>query len=233
MATIAEQLNQESINKLKAFLADEIDEHKIATSFTKGLAEDLRKTFGNDTIKVNGTGIDIAYKILSDEDSPVKFFDMKPYFAQSSKAKPTKDGGWYLRVPIGNLAKTYRQAYGRKQFDLISHIQIGETAGENANRERFQRILSNAGGLNGTALGYQWKGTSVTKVPSSNGGGRGSYISFRTVSNKSDPNSWINSRNSMANAITNNTETEQEAKLVANIIGKAVDRVVSNYKGGD
>ena len=70
MATIAEQLNQESINKLKAFLADEIDEHKIATSFTKGLAEDLRKTFGNDTIKVNGTGIDIAYKILSDEDNP-------------------------------------------------------------------------------------------------------------------------------------------------------------------
>lgn len=230
MATFGELLNNESIRNLKEVLAQEVDEKKIATDFTKGLAEDLKKTFGSDTVKISGTGIDIAYKILSDDDNQsLKFFDLKPYFQQSAKAKTTKDGGWYLRVPISHLASTYRKAYGSKEWDIISHVQFGTTTGQNANRARFQKILSNAGGLSGTSLGYQWKSTSVTRVPSVNGGNRGSYINFRTVSNRSDPNSWYTSRSILENRIMDATKTEEEARLVASIIKKAVDHVTAEY----
>ena len=234
MATFGELLNNESIRNLKEVLDQEVDEKKIATEFTKGLAEDLKKTFGSDTVKISGTGIDIAYKILSDDDNQsLKFFDLKPYFQQSAKAKTTKDGGWYLRVPISHLASTYRKAYGSKEWDIISHVQFGTTTGQNANRARFQKILSNAGGLSGTSLGYQWKSTSITRVPSANGGNRGSYINFRTVSDKSNSNSWLVGRNNISQAISDNTNTEEEARLVASIISKSIDRVVSNYKGGE
>lgn len=230
MATFGELLNNESIRNLKEVLDQEVDEKKIATEFTKGLAEDLKKTFGSDTVKVSGTGIDIAYKILSDDDNQsLKFFDLKPYFQQSAKAKTTKDGGWYLRVPISHLASTYRKAYGSKEWDIISHVKFGTTTGQNANRARFQKILSNAGGLNGTSLGYQWKSTSITRVPSANGGNRGSYINFRTVSDKSDPNSWYTSRSILENRIMDATKTEEEARLVASIIKKAVDHVTAEY----
>ena len=230
MATFGELLNNESIRNLKKVLDQEVDEKKIATEFTKGLAEDLKKTFGSDTVKISGTGIDIAYKILSDDNNQsLKFFDLKPYFQQSAKAKTTKDGGWYLRVPISHLASTYRKAYGSKEWDIISHVQFGTTTGQNANRARFQKILSNAGGLNGTSLGYQWKSTSITRVPSANGGNRGSYINFRTVSNRSDPNSWYTSRSILENRIMDATKTEEEARLVASIIKKAVDHVTAEY----
>lgn len=233
MAQFSDLLDNDSLNNLKQFIDEETDPKLFEESYAKGLAKDLAKTFGSDTVKVNGTDISIAYKILDgDDDAQLKFFDLKPYFEQSAHAKPTKSGGWYLRVPIGNRASEFRRAYGRKQFDIISHIQFGQTAGQDANRARFQKILSNAGGLMGSPLAYQWKSTNVTRVPYGNGL-RGQYISFRTVSNKSDPNSWIISRNSLQDSINNHTNTEEEAKAVAEVISSAIDRVMNNYKGSE
>lgn len=232
MAQFSELIDNDSLNQLKSFIDEETDPKKFEESYAKGLAKDLAKTFGSDTVKVNGTDISVAYKILDSEDEQLTFFDLKPYFERSAHAKVTKDGGWYLRVPIGNRASEFRRAYGRKQFDIISHIQFGQTAGENANRERFQKILSNAGGLMSSPLAYQWKSTSVTRVLYGNGL-RGQYISFRTVSNKSDPNSWIISRNSLQDSINNHTNTEEEAKAVAEVISSAIDRVMNNYKGSE
>lgn len=232
MAQFSELIDNDSLNQLKSFIDEETDPKIFEESYAKGLAKDLAKTFGSDTVKVNGTDISIAYKILDSEDEQLKFFDLKPYFAQSAHAKVTKDGGWYLRVPIGNRASEFRRAYGRKQFDIISHIQFGQTAGQDANRARFQKILSNAGGLMSSPLAYQWKSTSVTRVPYGNGL-RGQYISFRTVSNKSDPNSWIISRKSLEESINKNTSTEEEAKAVAEVISSAIDRIMNNYKGSE
>lgn len=232
MAQFSDLLDNDSLNQLKSFIDEETDPKKFEESYAKGLAKDLAKTFGSDTVKVNGTDISIAYKILNSDDEQLKFFDLKPYFEQSAHAKPTKSGGWYLRVPIGNRASEFRRAYGRKQFDIISHIQFGQTAGQDANRARFQKILSNTGGLMSSPLAYQWKSTSVTRVPYGNGI-RGRYISFRTVSNKSDPNSWIISRKSLEDSINKNTSTEEEAKAVAEVISSAIDRIMNNYKGSE
>ena len=228
MAQFSELLDNDSLNQLKSFIDEETDPKIFEESYAKGLAKDLAKTFGSDTVKVNGTDISIAYKILDSEDEQLKFFDLKPYFAQSAHAKVTKDGGWYLRVPIGNRASEFRRAYGRKQFDIISHIQFGQTAGENANRERFQKILSNAGGLMSSPLAYQWKSTSVTRVPYGNGI-RGRYISFRTVSNKSDPNSWVTSRAILYDRIKDATNTEEEARAVASVISNAISHIIYEY----
>ena len=232
MAQFSDLLDNDSLNQLKSFIDEETDPKKFEESYAKGLAKDLAKTFGSDTVKVNGTDISIAYKILNSDDEQLKFFDLKPYFEQSAHAKPTKSGGWYLRVPIGNRASEFRRAYGRKQFDIISHVQFGQTAGQDANRARFQKILSNTGGLMSSPLAYQWKSTSVTRVPYGNGI-RGRYISFRTVSNKSDPNSWIISRKSLEDSINKNTSTEEEAKAVAEVISSAIDRIMNNYKGSE
>lgn len=233
MAQFSDLLDNDSLNNLKQFIDEETDPKLFEESYAKGLAKDLAKTFGYDTVKVNGTDISIAYRILDgDDDAQLKFFDLKPYFEQSAHAKPTKNGGWYLRVPIGNRASEFRRAYGRKQFDIISHIQFGQTAGQDANRARFQKILSNAGGLMSSPLAYQWKSTNVTRLPIGNGA-RGRYVSFRTVSDKSDPNSWIIGRKSLEESINNNTSTEEEAKAVAEVISSAIDRIINNYKGSE
>lgn len=228
MAQFSELIDNDSLNQLKSFIDEETDPKKFEESYAKGLAKDLAKTFGSDTVKVNGTDISIAYKILDSDDEQLTFFDLKPYFERSAHAKVTKDGGWYLRVPIGNRASEFRRAYGRKQFDIISHIQFGQTAGENANRERFQKILSNAGGLMSSPLAYQWKSTSVTRVPYGNGI-RGRYISFRTVSNKSAPNSWVTSRAILYDRIKDATNTEEEARAVASVISNAISHIIDEY----
>lgn len=228
MAQFSELIDNESLNRLKSFIDEETDPKIFEESYAKGLAKDLAKTFGSDTVKVNGTDISIAYKILGSDDNQLTFFDLKPYFERSAHAKVTKDGGWYLRVPIGNRASEFRRAYGRKQFDIISHIQFGQTAGENANRERFQKILSNAGGLMSSPLAYQWKSTSVTRVPYGNGI-RGRYISFRTVSNKSNPNSWVTSKAILYDRIKDATNTEEEARAVASVISNAISHIIDEY----
>lgn len=230
MATFGQLLNNESLDRLKQFLDDEVDEHKIAKRYTDSIADDLKNTFGQDTVKVQGTDINIAYRIVSGEgDQLVSFFDLKPYFQASSKAKTSKSGGWYLKVPIGHLASTFRKAYGTKQWNVISHVQFGETAGGTADSSRLQQILSNSGGLNSTPLAYQWKSSNITRVPAINGGGRGSYIQFRTVSDKSDPNSWVVGRKQMNQAINDNTNSEAEARAVASVIDASINRIVDQY----
>lgn len=229
MAQFSDLLDNDSLNNLKQFIDEETDPKLFEESYAKGLAKDLAKTFGSDTVKVNGTDISIAYKILDgDDDAQLKFFDLKPYFEQSAHAKPTKSGGWYLRVPIGNRASEFRRAYGRKQFDIISHIQFGQTAGQDANRARFQKILSNTGGLMSSPLAYQWKSTNVTRLPIGNGV-RGRYVSFRTVSDKSNPNSWINSKSSVNKRIIEETDTNKEAQEVAKVISDAIERIMDQY----
>ena len=164
----------------------------------------------------------------------VGFYDLKQAFARSSKAKPTKDGGWYIRIPISNRATEYRQAFGRKLWDTISHTEFGTTSSADENIARFQKILSNAGGVNSSPIAYQWKSTSVTRERFGSSATRGQYISFRTVSNKSDPNSWIINKSGMNAKINQETENEQQAQEVAKVVQQAIRQIIDRYnKAGE
>lgn len=235
MAQISDLVGNDTLKGLKDFLDNLVDEKRIENSYSKGLANELKKTFGNLAVKNNGSYISVAYRILNDSaDNQIGFYDLKPYFESSSKAKPTKDGGWYLRVPISNKATEYRQAFGRKLWDTISHTEFGTTSNADENIARFQKILSNGGGIMSSPLAYQWKSTNVTRERFGSSQTRGSYVSFRSVSNKSDPNSWLVGRSNMANQISNNTDSQADAEEVAKIVRQAINHIAENYskKGG-
>lgn len=232
MASIGEILSNstnQSIQDLKEALLKDVDQATIQNTYAKGLADELRKTFG-DAVKQNNGNVGIAYRILQD-DSGESFIDLKPYFAQSAKAKTTKDGGWYLKIPLRNTAKQLRSAYGSNLWNTISHVEFGTTTGQQANVQRFQKILANTGQ---GSLAYQWKSSNVTRLPYGNSG-RGQYISFRTVSNKSNPSSWVENRSSIEDKINAQSQNQEQEKEIANIIQIAIQKAIEDYnqKGSD
>ena len=231
MASIGKLIGREGINALKKYLEDDISKEKYVNSYAKGLQKQLEQTFGKQAIKLSTNGLKVAYKIIEDTSTneQIRFIDLKPYFMQSPKAKPTKDGGWYLKIPVGGFQSTtkMRMAYGRSLWDDISHLNFGETGGQNANIERFKKVLNSSGEGEG-ALAYQWKSTNITRIQS--GGGKyGHYITFRTVSNKSDPMSWVTSRNAIQQQVNARSFDPQKAKIISNIIREAIIRNIEQY----
>lgn len=231
MASIGNLIGREGINALKKYLEDDVSKEKYVNSYAKGLQKQLEQTFGKQAIKLSTNGLKVAYKIIEDTSTneQIRFIDLKPYFMQSPKAKPTKDGGWYLKIPVGGFQSTtkMRMAYGRSLWDDISHLNFGETGGQSANIERFKKVLNSSGEGEG-ALAYQWKSTNITRIQS--GGGKyGHYITFRTVSNKSDPMSWVTSRSSIQQQVNARSFDPQKAKIISNIIREAIIRNIEQY----
>lgn len=233
MAQIADLIsNNKSLEQLKISLEHEVDKQVIEDNYVKGLAHKLKETFGS-AVNSNGNYIGITYRILQDaSNNSIGFYDLKTAFARSPKAKTSKSGGWYLVIPIKNKAKQLRSAYGSNLWNTISHTEFGTTSGQQANIARFQKILMNSD-MNNTPLAYQWKSANVTRVQMGNSATRGQYINFRTVSNKSNPNSWLISQDSMEQAINQNTNSEAEAQQVAKIVSSAVQKAIEEYNRGD
>lgn len=233
MAQIADLIsNNKSLEQLKISLEHEVDKQVIENNYVKGLANELKKTFGS-AVNSNGNYIGITYRILQDaSNNSIGFYDLKTAFARSPKAKTSKSGGWYLVIPIKNKAKQLRSAYGSNLWNTISHTEFGTTSGQQANIARFQKILMNSS-MSNSPLAYQWKSANVTRVQMGNSATRGQYINFRTVSDKSNPNSWLISRDSMEQAINQNTNSEAEAQQVAKIVSSAVQKAIEEYNRGD
>ena len=113
-------------------------------------------------------------------------WDMKPNFAKSAKAKQKKNGGWYLTIPFKlgtpnaiNAAGTFsailpRSVYNavRKSLENNTPIQLPPKYDVLSKPHHKGPIF---GGINAS--------------PNINGGQ--SYNTFRRVSDKSDPISWI------------------------------------------
>lgn len=233
MAQIADLIsNNKSLEQLKTSLEHEVDKQVIEDNYVKGLAHKLKETFGS-AVNTNGNYIGITYRILQDaSNNSIGFYDLKTAFARSPKAKTSKSGGWYLVVPIAHKAKELRSAYGSNLWNTISHTEFGTTSGQDANIARFQKILMNSD-MSNSPLAYQWKSANVTRVQMGNSTTRGQYINFRTVSDKSNPNSFLVSRSSMEEAIQQGTDNEQDAEKVAKIVSSAVQKAIEEYNRGD
>ncbi len=129
-------------------------------------------------------------------------FDMKAGFMKSAKAKAKKGGGWYITVPfrmatpntvatsslfsavmppeIYNLAKGLKQGRGLQRTSLPADFD--------------ERKMRPAKEVAGTVLPeYQHKSPMFEGVTKTGKGGHSQYGTFRRVSDKSDPASWLHS----------------------------------------
>lgn len=111
-------------------------------------------------------------------------FDMKIGFSKSDRKIKKKDGGWYLTIPFRHSTPgsfMYGQPMPKAVYKKASKLGAGETlsfpgAGD-VSWKGYQRKNKTYDGLQRIVKSYQ-KAT------------QSQYMTFRRVSDKSDPNSW-------------------------------------------
>lgn len=200
-----------------------INQTKIEQSYSRNLSRWIN--MNDDIIKANSFS-DIVTIIKQGmqgqaRQNNLNFVDLKEAFSQSPKAKTSKNGGWYLIIPIGQKASQLKSNAPRSLWNQISSMDFGETGSlsdDNTNylEQGFDTQSNNV--IN--PLQYQWKSANVTRVAPKTGSGRyGHYISFRTVSDKSPASSWIEGRN----AFTNDNTSDQQQTDISVYIRHALD----------
>lgn len=130
-------------------------------------------------------------------------FDMKEYFATSGKVKIKKDGGWYLTVPFRHATPGAVAESGIFSSVLTPEVyKAVQVAESNKLKQRdlppaFSQPNSRPG-INVPGLKVpeyvhkspQYLGLTKVNVSSTPNENRNAYMTFRRVSDKSDPNSW-------------------------------------------
>lgn len=123
--------------------------------------------------------------------------DMKPWFKKSKKVKRTKTGGWYMVVPIRKYTPSAKKVITspskgmrRDVYDAVRKLKPVHaetdyiiTTSHNNLYKNYPLITSPILELN-----YERKSTRISKVKK---GKQAQYYTFRTVSDKSSPSSWL------------------------------------------
>jgi hypothetical protein len=128
-------------------------------------------------------------------------FDIKEGMEKSSKKKYTEDGGWYITVPFRHATSealaesTFFQSKMPKSVERVVQsktMEGGRTQGVKIDElpAEYQKLRSNP------TTGYQHKspiyeGLTRLNMPSSEKEKRSGYFTFRRISSKSDPDSWV------------------------------------------
>lgn len=175
-------------------------------------------------------------------ESGMGAFDMKSHFRNSDKAKRSKSGGWYLTIPfrgatsdalgesdlfqfkipksVEQVVKSKRQSYPTAGGGRRSRGLRREEIPNQHQEPKIRPALSNLD-TNETFEAYTNK-TSIfeglTRQKDSNTGDN-VYMSFRRVSDKSEPESWIHPGIQAYNLFD---KAEQELNI-PNTIGDAID----------
>lgn len=113
-------------------------------------------------------------------------FDMKTGFKNSPRATHTQSGGWYLTIPIRHStpgAFMYGKPMPKDIYTQAKKLKNGKSL-----------AVPGAGAKSWT--GYQHKSSiydGLTRIVKSYSGGtkQSQYLTFRRVSDKSDPQSWM------------------------------------------
>lgn len=217
-----------SVNEFAKFLNRAVNKENITNDYLKNLSVWLRTKEHSLHVAETKDALEISYSMIkqSMEQNGMTFIDLKQYFKKSPKAKKTKNGGWYLVVPVGGNHKVsdFRNVYGRSLWDKeIKTLDYGGTfSGDNALPSRLQSKIQGTGEVI-PELEYQWKSSSITKIPKGKSGKRSNYITFRTVSNNSNPMSWIIGRQNLSQQVQeNNSHNERQ-------LGRYISNVISAY----
>lgn len=129
-------------------------------------------------------------------------FDMKEGFSKSSKKHIKKDGGWYMNIPFRwatSEAVAESASFANKMPKpieaLVKKLPAGETLSISAIEKQAGKF---AGTGQNPTTGYKHKfniyeGLGRQEIGSGANEKRGGYMTFRRVSDKSDPLSWFHS----------------------------------------
>lgn len=118
-------------------------------------------------------------------------FDMKPGFSRSGKVTQKKDGGWFLTIPFRHSTPgstgTFGSSMGKDVYGVAKQLSPYKSGQANGS-------LSWAGAADQSWNGYQHKSNTasgmVRIVKSYNKATQSQYMTFRRVSDQSDPASW-------------------------------------------
>lgn len=135
----------------------------------------------NTSIKRMPTYLQVTEKKLEKEG----VVDLKKAFAHSSKKKTSKDGGWYLTVPI--RIKTSRM--NNSTYQDMRKLKVNKGTGS------ASKITDYLEGRRKTVSHPSMKPEPMThNMTKVKRGRQSSYFIFRTVSSKSPASSWILNR---------------------------------------
>lgn len=156
-------------------------------------------------------------------------YDMKPGFARSPKRKISKDGGWYLDIPFKHSRVPAGIMKALKDKPLVHGVQGGMATDQLKYKElpTYHRRKSTRQELFNTITGetfpaYKRKSPIFESVRRVVGKQGQHFETFRRVSDKSAPHSWIHPGFRGKGGIAN----KALAKLNAQII---VDRIMSDF----
>lgn len=172
---------------------------EIETNIAHNSARAIQEATKTDNdVRVTQRRNQLRVEVEEEEDRP-GVIDLKKHFKQSPNRKTTKDGGWYMIIPIRRY--TSRNSPRREQSTGMSS-RLYKDLLDTQPKEGYANIMSDylydnrRGGSPISQLNYTPKSNRITRMRNPAAVGRGHiYISFRTVSDKSHPSSWILNRN--------------------------------------
>lgn len=186
--------NSDNIGKYALDKIEQLTEggKNLETQMAYSLAEAL-DTKTDESISAESKGNKTTIYIDKGESEgtpPGDVIDLKKFFAKSDKRTETEDGGWYLVVPMRRYTRKSERSFGMSRR-LYEDLRIQGRGGRSEldssflydNRRQESMIRD---------LNYTPKAKSITRIPREAGGHQ--YVTFRTVSDKSHPASWILNR---------------------------------------
>ena len=123
--------------------------------------------------------------------------DMKPWFKKSKKVKRTKTGGWYMVVPIRKYTPSAKKVITspskgmrRDVYDAVRKLKPVHADTDYIITTSHTNFYNNYPLITSPIpeLNYERKSTRISKVKK---GKQAQYYTFRTVSDKSSPSSWL------------------------------------------
>lgn len=178
----------------------------VGSSLTNGLLDGTMKDIINAAPQdISAQRMPKYLKLTEDRMNNMGVIDLKPFFQQSAKAKKSKNGGWYLVVPIRRKARDM----SRRMYEQLRAVDISPDQQRTIISDYLydRRVQSDASMLN-----YTPRSNNITKIVS--GKNRHDYIAFRTVSSKSPASSWILNRGKVNSDDTSKTFVRNVNRLM-------------------
>lgn len=189
------------------------------TGIIKDTAQGLSQAGGD--VRIQSGRITATIGKLSDRG----VIDLKPFFRNSSKVKRKKNGGWYMVIPIGISSRNLQATSGRKTYDKIREVfsSLGPNETATAN---FEDLFSHSS----TMLQTMTLPSLIPASPTGNltatksqSGTRTSYVAYRTVSDRSAPQSWVINRKNINEANSSLTLQHEVGVLIRQRIKQGAD----------
>lgn len=174
-------------------------EKRMAYDTAKALAKASKETKEEeDRFSVEQRRNKVVISRAKAESRPSEdIIDLKQSFKKSSKVKYAQDGGWYMVIPMRRYTSR-KPAEEQKSTDMSHRLYKDLLA--SVPKRGYANLASDylydnrRGESQIQELNYRPKSKKITRLPHERFENQHTYVSFRTVSNKSHPASWIINR---------------------------------------